>query len=292
MYLKNKLTFVIFGIFIILVAVKLINNKKVMSSSVIESINLLPLEAAVDDVDENTLVLFDVKSVLVVNQDQILTPNHKEQYNDLRNNIKAKYSLKEAEQLLSIILMQFRPILVDNTLPDILTKLRAKGAKLLGLTSGYSGPFGHIKAREDLRLAKLREVGVDFANSLPDVGTIQIRGIQGANDKQVPLYKGGIIFTSKLPKGDVLKEFLKHIDFKPNKIIFVDNQMKNITSVQNICQDLYSDHKTKFFGIHYTNVLNSERTKLDIERANYQFEILEKELRWLSDHEASEALKN
>ena len=52
-------------------------------------------------------------------------------------------------------------------------------------------------------------------------------------------------------KGKVLEEVLTRSDYKPNRIIFIDDVLKNLTSVQEMLQRTRPE--TQFIGIHYTH---------------------------------------
>ena len=73
----------------------------------------------------------------------------------------------------------------------------------------------------------------------------------------------------------------------PEKIIFVDNQLKNVLSVEAKCKELGIDYT----GIHFTKLDNKPSMQLDKKIAEKKFEILLAESRWIDDNEASLMIK-
>ena len=75
----------------------------------------------------------------------------------------------------------------------------------------------------------------------------------------------------------------------PRRIIFLDDLSANLLSVQDLCQKL----GIEFLGIHYTAVQNSSPKRLlNMDIATLQFDILEKEKKWISDSEADALISN
>ena len=208
-----------------------------------ETTSFEAIESAIKEGDKDTLVIFDVKSVLIL-------PQPKE------SDLLAEYSPGGREKLYSKILISSKAVLVDPNILNVLATIKAKKIKSIALTSGYTGRFGDIEKREDLRIQKLKEVGVNFNNSFPEIKPIIFKNIKNANPKHFPMFKEGIVFTCRLPKGEVLQEFLNQANFKPKKIIFVDNTLKNIKSVQEFCQNA----KIDFYGFYYTWVNGTKVT--------------------------------
>jgi len=254
--------------------------------NVIESQDLTALEELIKEADENTLVIFDVKSVLIVERDALLQSAHKMRFKELKSKMNNNISKEKAEELHSIILSQRKFELVEKKLPKIFANMRAKNVKFIALTSGRTGKFGIIEKREDLRIKILKGLGIDFSTSYPNIETIIFPQVT-INDKiELPMFKEGILFASKTNKGNVLKEFYQQEKIKVNKIIFVDNLIKNLNSVGEFCKEA----NISYVGIHYTNILNRKASYLDEKIANYQLEILIKQNKWLSDREARQAI--
>lgn len=256
------------------------------TAEIIETNSLKHFEEAAEAADNNIIVIFDVQEVLMVATDQILSPLHKPDFRIIKDNLVANYTPADQEKLFSIILKEYKTENVDITLVKTLDELKLKGVKALGLTSGYTGKYGVIENREDLRLERLKKIGINFKDSFPNVKPIIFSNLKGADPKHLPMFKDGILFACRLSKGEVLKAFLKQINYKPRKIIFVDNQLKNIKTVEQYC----ASEGIEYIGFHYNFIKSKPKNKLNMNVVSYQIETLEKHHTWLSDQEALEQL--
>ena len=257
-----------------------------VSANIVETNSLVPFEDAAESADKDTIVIFDVQEVLMVAKDQILTPLYKSDFRTIKDRIIATYSLHDQERLFSIILRNYETENVDPTLIKTLEDLKLKGVKALALTSGYTGKYGVIESRENLRLERLKKIGINFKDSFLNVEPIIFLHLKGADPKYLPMFKDGVLFACRLSKGEVLKAFLQKVNYKPKKIIFVDNQLKNIEDVEAYC----ADEAIEFTGFHYNFVRSKGKTELDKNLVDYQFKTLEERGIWLSDGEARSQL--
>ncbi|MGI9215313.1 MAG: DUF2608 domain-containing protein, partial [Gammaproteobacteria bacterium] len=112
------------------------------------------------------------------------------------------------------------------------------------------------------------------------------------NCKGNPMLKSGIIFTSGLDKGIVLEYILKKYNYYPKTIIFIDDLIENVKSLQQICFKLNID----FYGFHYRAASLIPLPNIDENLEKLRFAILEKEFTWLNyeklqDKNYSERLK-
>jgi hypothetical protein len=175
---------------------------------------------------------------------------------------------------------------------SIISDLQSKGIKVLALTNCVTGRFGNIKSMEDWRHHELSKNGYHFEQSWKKLKDktfeglkITGKGLPVKGDSE-PMFMKGIVFTSGVSKGKVLEAFLKYAQFTPKKLFFVDDKKKNIESVQ----DIALAHNIPFVGVEYTAASNVQKESLNEMRANLQYEILEKDKRWISDSEADRAL--
>lgn len=100
----------------------------------------------------------------------------------------------------------YRRILMQNNIPEIITALREKGFKVFALTSGYPS---HQKK------SKIRDLGVKF---------------------------DGFLFTRGGEKGPFLLKFLQINSFN-EKCAFIDNHYEKISSVQSAFNEHFGEAK-------------------------------------------------
>ena len=148
-----------------------------------------------------------------------------------------------------------------------------------------AGRFGVIKKMYDFRFKQLNSVNLSFENLTPLADEHVMLELAKSNKKFLdlnckgnPILKSGIIFTSGLDKGMVLEYILKKYNYYPKIIIFIDDLIENIKSLQKTCFKLNID----FYGFHYRAASLIPLSKIDENLEKLRFAILEKEFTWLS----------
>ncbi len=231
---------------------------------------------------EEDLITFDVKGVIYTPEDHILSPKHVPRFKQHLREIADEYGRDEAHRLESIVLSSYEPVLVDVALPGIITEAKNKGIKIIALTSGKTGVVGGLKSRENLRLKRLKKLGVDFSSSfVPSEMLLDASPYQGM-DLPPSIYKNSVIFASRRPKGDIIELFLQKIDFQPKKIMHIDNRLNKLIQVENFCKK----HNIEFIGIHFTKIYVDADRNFDEKVAERKIQSLKQDGRWVSDKAA------
>lgn len=234
---------------------------------------------------KDTLVLFDLDYVLFVPRDRVL------RYAGEENNYRSKHfkaifkdfqgkeiplgkdKVPMAEYLISQILSSSKVELVSLDMPNFVNELDSKKMAIVGFTANSSGKYGIVQNEAELHLSRLNSLGYHFK----DNGDL-LKG-------EFPECISRVIFANKADKGKVLLGFLKQLNKNYKNIIFVDDRLKNLTSVQNIVKD----HEINYLGVHYTE-LKDKNEVLNQDIADKQFQVLSQEYIWLSDDEAQARL--
>lgn len=252
-------------------------------ATITETANLQPLEKLIPQLDEHSLVLFDVDETLIIPEDVILRPCAKEQAEKLTKDIlentkfvrKGKY---KDGYLLSKVFSKMKFIIIDPTVLSLIQQLQQKGVKTIAFTAMQTGPFGVIPNMENWRIQQLHALGIDFSSAFPNHPYTALKTtIKGPN----PLFKQGVLATDNVPKGTVLKTFLDIIRWKPTKVVFIDNSLANLKTVETALGEL----KIDFIGFHYT-AANTYPCQVDLKLAEIQFRHLAEFGEWLRDSEA------
>lgn len=251
-------------------------------AEIIQTPNLTPIETAIKKADSSTLVVFDVDDVLITAKDQILQPSNKKLLEILNKGLESRYSEKAAQKLWSIILLERVDEPVDPQMVSLIKETQARGIKVMALTNAWTGSFGNIPSLEEWRVRELEDFGYTFKDSWSTLKSKIFSDSKSKDPKRLPVFKNGVLFTCDLPKGDILKVFLKHASFLPKKIILVDDKRKHLKSVEAFSRDV----GILFIGFEYTAVADRPKSPLNEKRAQLQFEVLEKEHKWLNDKEA------
>jgi len=255
-------------------------------ADIVQTQDLDSVIKSIEKADKNTLVIFDVDDVLVTAKDQILQPMYKNYNNSLAKEIEKRHSKAEAENLWSIILLAYADELVDPRLPLLIRDIQAREVKLLALTNLLTGSFGKILSIEDWRIARLEHFNIRFSDSWIGLPQKRFMNFNPKDPRRFPAFKKGVLFAAGFPKGEVLQAFLHYSNFKPKMIIFIDDKQHHLESIESFC----SKQEIDFVGFEYIAVKSKSHSTLNESRAKYQFDVLEKMHKWLSDEEANQPM--
>lgn len=238
-----------------------------------------PIIQELNKADQETLVVFDVDYVLLVPKDLIARPAARELRHALFPKIEKEVGKDKFMYLSSILRAQGGSELVDARLSDLIKELQARSAKVIALTAQGYGPFGIIKDEGALRVEELKKLGLDFREAFPSLESFILNIPSPKN--QPPLYREGIIFTDRSSKGEALSAFLQKVQWKPKKIIVIDDGRQHLERIQ---EALKTHHLSGLLFLYIDGRLAAERPDPDLAQA--QFDYLIKNEKWLSDEEA------
>ncbi|MDR0296913.1 MAG: DUF2608 domain-containing protein [Rickettsia sp.] len=237
--------------------------------------DFLKILEIIGNLDQDSLVLFDVDDVLIMDQDEYrLTHPYRQQW---RVESKNRLTREERQLFFSIILKNRTIRLVDPHIADILSRLWEKQIPTAALTKLYTGRFGVIEDLTNWRLKELKGINIDFMRSTPIKEEILIDELHIENG--IPMMKEGVILTANVDKGAVLENILHKKNYYPKTIIFVDDVLENIESVEKICTKL----QINFYGFEFNGTSLVPEAELDKKSEKIRFEILENEHRWVTD---------
>ncbi len=247
----------------------------------IESFN--DIRSELDSADKDTLVIFDVDDVLITYNDMVLRPCGAR----FRPASWKDIDPKEIPYLMSIMLNEGKIILIDPSAPRLVNKLESRGVKTIALTAARTGKFGVIENAEDWRLKILKQFNLDFSKSFPKNQIIYF-GDGAKKENDYSFFKDGVLFLGdeKSTKGALLVQFLDKVQWKPKKVIFIDDKMSHLSSVETALNEA----KIPFQGYQYKGV-EKLPGELNEQIAEVQFTYLRKDHKWLSDSEAKKEEK-
>ncbi len=249
-------------------------------SEIVEAADLAQFEEEIKNIDDKALVVFDVYNTIIVPSDMILRRSAKPLVKKINESIQEDktfvphYKLSHAH-LKSKVLKSMKFELVDPKFPKIIQELSERGIATIGLSHGNTN-LGSTKKLENVKLNHLAQVNVDFKKSF---SKFTIPFFEDTYSSSV--FKDGVLFTAKLQKGKILAEFLKKMNLKPSKIIFIDDNLKFVQSVDTEMKSLGID--TLCF--HYTQA-ETLPFRVDEKIAEFQIRSLRNYSEWISDEEA------
>jgi hypothetical protein len=244
------------------------------NATIIQTSNFNQIQLTLESADPETLVILDVDKILIVSTDQVLYPSYKPILKE-----KILHS-PDGTRLWSIVERDRNTQLVDGTMPLLIQSLQKKGVLVVSLTAISIGSFGVIPSCIEWRKNQLNFHKIHLETPWKNHPRI-LFNLEGTG------FEKGIIASASHRKGDVLEKFLNQSIVKIKKIIFVDDKLANVQSVEECARK----KGLSFVGVYYTAIAERPHKILNEKRAQFQFEILRKEHVWLSDAEAEMRIK-
>jgi hypothetical protein len=242
--------------------------------------------------DSNTLVIFDVHNVLLTEAHAGERGFSKERKQAATiSTLFRRGSLLDGQldavtknYLWSRYAQALEEQLIDPTIPHLISQLQKQGVKVIALTRFLVGCAGRMPI-EDIRIAKLKAVGIDFRSAFPEVMCIEFP--QFSYEGKVPKFKAGILFTSyATTKGALLTAFLNTMKWYPKKVVMFDDRRRNLVSVGNALAHL----SIPFEGYEYTGAAVLAKF-FDREVAEFQMYYLIEHGKWLTPAEARQMIE-
>lgn len=198
---------------------------------------------------------------------------------------------------LSIFFKKTDMELIDPTIIDFIKGLRSRGIRIIALTHFPSGKFGIIQSVEEWRFKMLESLGIVFTQTFNGIPTgshvfkgkwtqrISYFGIlfkkSGIFPSPIgPVFHRGILIANKVNKGETLGAFLETTGLKPSRVVFYDDQEKNLKSIEDFCKERNIPFKGYLFK-------GAEKSRLpwDRELVLAQLKHLKKFNEWKNDDE-------
>ena len=255
-------------------------------AEIIQTKDTKVIENVLTSIDTDTLIIFDVDDVLMYPKDQILRSENADACKELVKQLKQRVGKDKIQDITSIILLARKNKPVDPKMINLIDTLQKNNIKVLALTNCATGKFGLIPNTENWRISELKSHGYYFYKSWPDLKDINLKLLMKDSNEVNPVYKEGVLFVDQTgKKGAVLDAFLTSVKIIPKRIVFIDDKSKNLVSVAEFAKQ----NNIEFIGIEYTKALE-EKEALNKNIAQLQFEVLEKEKKWISDTESDKLL--
>lgn len=241
------------------------------------------IEEYINKANKDTLVIFDVEDVLAMPTDEFAfnTPVRVE----LTQKLRERYSKDKLKYLYSCVFERRNAQPVDPNMRGLIKSLEQQNIPAIALTGWWTGKYGKIAKMENLRFDTLKDGDISFINTSPFKEDATFPEFKSENG--IPMLISEVILTSLADKGLVLKAALEKFNLHFKRIIFIDDNLKYLKSVEKVCCEMNID----FQGIHYGAAKIAPLPVLDKEKEALRYEILEKEHIWLLDKELEERFR-
>lgn len=213
------------------------------------------------DADADTLVIFDVDCVLTMPSDPILQSPTLFKYQAVYEKMRKDLTKDERHLLNHLLVMHSDSQLVELEFPDIIRELQKCNIKTIAMTAGKTGLVGKNDiCFPDWRYAELKQLGIDFSIIFPDkLYFTELADFNG--DK--PGIEHGIAYSAgnRNAKGDLLQYLFQAIQFRPKRVLAIDDRLKNLLSFSETLANIVPT--IGFVGLHYlgSNFVSTSEVK-------------------------------
>ncbi|MFC1842511.1 DUF2608 domain-containing protein [Candidatus Dependentiae bacterium] len=202
---------------------------------------------------KNIIVIFDIDNTVSENfADLDSWIPHKIDY--LQNKGVSQNDAKSLVLSAYFTMQDFTDMTPIGNSPKIIKNLQCKKIPVMALTN-RSIPIA------DRTIVQLKDINIDFVKTSPY-----------KKELLLPLkynvrFSNGVIFTASNDKGQALIAFLKKTGYKPKKVIFIDDKLKHVKSVERALDQYNSalqkdalDGEIEFIGMRFS--LQDKKKKL------------------------------
>lgn len=229
-------------------------------------------------VTENCLCLLDIDDTLIDNPFSLGSPPWRSWVKSKLLNYNTNFVLYDA---LTLFIAQNAPYkTVEPTTATLVADLQSQGHAVFAFTARGRTQWytTDLEGVDQFTHAQLHHVGIDFKNT-------QIPAeLQSLEDKY---FYDGIIFAQHIKKGDLLKHLFKDLNYSPSLIIFVDDKLDQVQSVEAALKEV----GIPFIGFWYRRS-EIDRKNFNPMIANIQLEALLSQREIISDEAALELTKS
>lgn len=225
---------------------------------------------------QEDLVLFDVDDTLITNSVTLGSPAWRSWAKSKVNVTHPDFVVYDALTLFSAKKVPYRA--VEPATVTLISDLQAQGITTFAFTArGRSEWYTTtIEGVDKFTHQQLNGAGIDFnLTSIPE-------GLQNLDPSY---FQNGIIFAQHIKKGELLSQLLEDLDYHPTSIIFVDDKLDQVQSVEAALKDT----GIPFKGFWYRKIETLSKN-FNPQVANVQLENLLVRDQILSDEEAIDYL--
>lgn len=197
---------------------------------------------------EKTLLVFDVDYTLVHSScPAFQIKNYREHKSSLKKI--CKNLTPEQKSVLPILMVSsYLNVLIEENAPRIIRELQSKGYPVIACTATTAGSFGNVESIPQWRYEGLFSLNFDFSSTFSAHSPLVLTTLDSYKNYH-PAFFRGILFANLEDdsKGATLLAFLDQINFKPIKVIMVDDNLQQLQSVDNAL----NKRGVPFTGLHY-----------------------------------------
>lgn len=214
---------------------------------------------------KDVLFVFDIDQTLIMSVEPATHGQNRHKHN-MRAYVK---SLSKETFIIMLNLSHFKEAtkLVDIDAPDVIKNLQQKGIRTVACTASATGSFGALTERmEVFRSQTLKDHGIDFSGTFPEVKDQTFLNIKGALGRSPAFFEGVLCscgFAQDPMKGIAIVELLKAVHYTPKILVFVDDKELYLKDVEKALQQHLPN--VQFIGIQFKGTMERKTQEISQE---------------------------
>lgn len=228
------------------------------------------------EVSTDTLVLLNIAEVLMDTETSLGTQAW-------RKYIRKRLDTKTHDELSLYVFKNVPPKVPDPSTPSLIKEMQEQGVPVFAFTSRGRHEWYSTQVPDiDMMTEKLlNTMHIDFSKTqLP-------KELEGIEQHFAEYFHEGIFYTTNnLDKGELLTRIFEKMNYKPKKIVFVDDKEESLRNVE----EEMDRWGIEFVGFAY-NRTGKQHAAFDPRIAHIQLETLLDKAMIINDQEASEILE-
>lgn len=227
-------------------------------ADIVEAANFTEIETIFKDADERTLGIFDIDGVLTRSSEPAF---QKESWLENQQFVKCLLKALTPQQrwlFSNLAMVQANLSPIDPNEWTFIKRIQERKIKLIAFTGSMTGLLNDIYL-QDWYYCQLKRLNIDFFSSFPEMPSFCMNDLSSFMGRYPVFYKGVLFANGELTlkregchREEVLIEFFRRVDWRPKKVIFVDDHLGNLRAVEKALS-LY-DPDIEFTGVHFTFV--------------------------------------
>lgn len=234
------------------------------------------VHTALDQCDANsTLVLFDVDEVLIMCREPAYRRSNMRRHREISKRWWAQLTPEQQTEAMMLMIEKGDAVLLDRKTPEMLHHLQhSRGFPAIALTAAYSGDADGKDRFAQVRSDRLREFGIHFNHPYAQWDGTVFKDLKEARGTH-PMFLGDVLFTNgrENSKGQVLLRFLDEVGSQISTVVFVDDSLKNLESVEAACRSRGIRH----IGLHFVPE-ETDADAVDEETFKHKWQVLYEQL--------------
>lgn len=229
-------------------------------------------------VEENTLVLFNIAEVLTDSEISLGSSPWRQYLRSKKATLPNRPNCSVHDALTWLVFNQVPHRPVEPNTPGLIKELQQDGIAVAAFTSRGKSEWytTNVQGVDTITESVLASLDINFINSSLPFVFIQVEG-----SSFLAHYRNGIFYSDHMEKGDFLKQLLQDSGHLPKNVVFVDDKLDSLKSVEAALNEL----NIPFQGFWYTRTKENYKNFSPMV-AHVQLDVLIKEGKIVSDHEA------